>query len=182
MNIGIISDTHDDVEYTNKAIDIFEKKDVKVILHAGDIISPAMILEFQRLTEKGVRMFGILGNNDGEKNGIKEAFRKIGGEFLGDVGKIKIDEVKFGMYHGHEVKKTKKFMNSNKFDVFIFGHSHIREPKDDNPKIIGKTLIFNPGSAHRKSQSGYTKRDIFGEPTILIFDTKSKEFEFIYLD
>ena len=43
MNIGIISDTHDDVEYTNKAIDIFEKKDVKVILHAGDIISPAMI-------------------------------------------------------------------------------------------------------------------------------------------
>ena len=51
MKIGIISDTHDDVEYTNRAIDAFEKKDVEVVIHAGDVISPAMILEFKRLTE-----------------------------------------------------------------------------------------------------------------------------------
>ena len=52
MRIGIISDTHDDVEYTNRAIDIFEKKNVEVVIHAGDVIPPAMILEFKRLTEK----------------------------------------------------------------------------------------------------------------------------------
>ena len=44
MKIGIISDTHDDVDNTNKAIDIFKENDVKAVIHAGDIISPPIIV------------------------------------------------------------------------------------------------------------------------------------------
>jgi len=57
MKIGILSDTHDDYENTNKAIDIFQENDVKAVIHAGDIISPPVITEFYRLTEKGVKLF-----------------------------------------------------------------------------------------------------------------------------
>ena len=67
MKIGIISDTHDDITNTNKAIDIFEHNKVEVVIHAGDMISPPVIKEFKRLTENGVKFFGIFGNNDGEK-------------------------------------------------------------------------------------------------------------------
>ena len=54
MKIGIISDSHDDVENVNKAIDIFEEEKVQVIIHAGDIISPPIIKEFKKLTDEGV--------------------------------------------------------------------------------------------------------------------------------
>jgi hypothetical protein len=66
MKIGIISDTHDDITNTNKAIDIFEHNKVEIVIHAGDMISPPVINEFKRLTENGVKFFGIFGNNDGE--------------------------------------------------------------------------------------------------------------------
>ena len=52
MKIGILSDTHDDIDNTNKAIDIFQENDVKAVIHVGDIISPPVITEFYRLTEK----------------------------------------------------------------------------------------------------------------------------------
>ena len=52
MKIGMLSDTHDDYENTNKAIDIFQENDVKAVIHVGDIISPPVITEFYRLTEK----------------------------------------------------------------------------------------------------------------------------------
>jgi len=181
MKIGIISDTHDDVENTNKAIDVFVEKNVEVVIHVGDIISPPIIKEFKRLTEKNVDFFGVFGNNDGEKNGLKEAFEWIGGKLLGDVGKIEIDGLKFGIYHGHEVKKTKKMLNSNKFDVFIYGHSHLKDPADNKMKKVGKTMIFNPGSAHKVSETFYTQPNYFRESSVLIFDTQTLEINFINL-
>lgn len=181
MKIGIISDTHDDITCTNKAIDIFENENVKVVIHAGDIISPPIISEFKRLTEKGVKFFGVLGNNDGEKSGLKDMFKFINGKFLGDFGNIEIDGLKFGIYHGTDIKKKDKMIKSGRFDVFIYGHSHIREPKENNLNKVGNTIIFNPGNAHRAEKLHYLGQPYFKEPTILIFDTISKKFEFFNL-
>jgi hypothetical protein len=181
MNVGIISDTHDDIATTNLAIDIFEEKNVKAVIHAGDIISPPIITEFKRLTDKGVEFFGILGNNDGEKNGLKDAFKFINGKFLGDVGKIELAGLKFGIYHGMDLRKKEKMIKSGKFDVFIYGHSHTRDPKDNNLNCVGKTIVFNPGNAHREEKLHYLDKPYFQEPTIIIFDTDSKGFKFFNL-
>ena len=108
MKIGIISDTHDDFEATNHAIDIFENNSVGAVIHAGDFISPPVISEFKKLTDKNVSFYGILGNNDGEKRGLKDTFEEIGGKFLGELGKIEIDGLKFGIYHGVDLKKREK--------------------------------------------------------------------------
>ena len=70
MKIGILSDTHDDIDNTNKAIDIFQENDVKAVIHAGDIISPPVIREFYRLTQNGVKFFGIFGNNSTKTGNI----------------------------------------------------------------------------------------------------------------
>ena len=43
MKIGIISDSHDDVNNVNRAIGIFEQNNVKIVIHAGDIISPPIV-------------------------------------------------------------------------------------------------------------------------------------------
>ena len=153
MKIGIISDTHDDITNTNKAIDIFEHNKVEVVIHAGDMISPPVINEFKRLTENGVKFFGIFGNNDGEKDGLKNAFEFIGGKLLGDIGKIEIDRLKFCIYHGQDIKKKRKLIDSGKFDVFIYGHSHTRYPKEEETTVNNHTIVLNPGSAHRAEKT-----------------------------
>ena len=181
MKIGILSDTHDDIDNTNKAIDIFQENDVKAVIHAGDIISPPVITEFYRLTEKGVKLFGIFGNNDGEKHGLEDAFEFIDGKLLGDIGKIEVDGLKFCIYHGHDVKKKKKMLDSGKFDVFIYGHSHTRYPKEEEPMVINNTIVLNPGTAHSVAKTFASDTQYFGESSIMVFDTISKKFEFIEL-
>ena len=181
MKIGILSDTHDDIDNTNKAIDIFQENDVKAVIHAGDIISPPVITEFYRLTEKGVKLFGIFGNNDGEKRGLKNAFEKVGGELLGDIGKIELDGLKFCIYHGQDLKKKEKIIKSRKFDVFVFGHTHTKYPKGVDTKIINDTIVLNPGTAHNVAKTFASDTQYFGESSIMVFDTTTKQSKFFDL-
>jgi len=180
MKIGIISDSHDDVMYVNKSIDIFEEEKVKMIIHAGDIISPPIIKEFKKLTDNGVEFFGIFGNNDGEKRGLENAFSYINGKLLGDEGKIEIDGLKFCIYHGQDLKKKEKIINSQKFDVVIFGHSHTKVSKIIDMKKRS-TIILNPGSSHSEAKTNFSEPQYFPHPSIIIFDTISKKIEFIDL-
>ena len=181
MKIGIISDTHDDITNTNKAIDIFEHNKVEVVIHAGDMISPPVINEFKRLTENGVKFFGIFGNNDGEKDGLKNAFEFIGGKLLGDIGKIEIDRLKFCIYHGQDLKKKEKIIKSRKFDVFVFGHTHTKYPKGVDTEIINDTIVLNPGTAHSVAKTFASNTQYFGESSIMVFDTTTKQFKFFDL-
>ena len=181
MKIGIISDTHDDIDNTNKAIDIFQKNDVKAVIHAGDIISPPVITEFFRLTEKGVKLFGIFGNNDGEKRGLENAFKTVGGELLSDIGKIDLDGLKFCIYHGQDLKKKEKIIKSGKFDVFVFGHTHTKYPNGVDTEIINDTIVLNPGTAHSVAKTFASDTQYFGESSIMVFDTTTKQFKFFDL-
>ncbi|NIO23209.1 MAG: YfcE family phosphodiesterase, partial [Candidatus Aenigmarchaeota archaeon] len=40
MKIGIMSDTHDQTRRVRKAVDIFNKEKVELVIHCGDIIAP----------------------------------------------------------------------------------------------------------------------------------------------
>lgn len=44
MKIGIISDTHDQVEKIKKAISIFNKEKVFLVYHLGDFCSPFSLI------------------------------------------------------------------------------------------------------------------------------------------
>jgi hypothetical protein len=57
MLIGIMSDTHDDIAQTKKAVAMFNRKKVEHVLHAGDIISPFMIDTLKEL--KSTPYWGI---------------------------------------------------------------------------------------------------------------------------
>ena len=58
MKIGIISDTHDDIENVSEAIQIFNQNKVKYVIHAGDYIFPGIIKEFSKLNAKLIGVFG----------------------------------------------------------------------------------------------------------------------------
>ena len=139
MKIGIMSDSHDDIENVQEAIKIFNKNKMDYVIHAGDYIFPGIIKEFTKLNAK---LIGVLGNNDGEKNGILKSFIDVNGELKGEIGEIEIDEIKFGIYHGTDREIKESITRSRKFDILICGHTHKREPQQSGYRNQQRYIYF----------------------------------------
>ncbi len=177
MKVGIISDTHDDIENVQEAIQIFNENKVDYVIHAGDYVFPGIVKEFKNLNTK---LIGIWGNNDGEKDGISKAFMEINGELKGDLGEIEIDGIRFGIYHGTNSRIKQIIHHSQIYDILICGHTHKKEPKESGAIISNReTFILNPGSAHRKSASISGSFEERGQ--IMLFNTENKAYDSIYL-
>lgn len=179
MKIGIISDTHDDVENVRKAIDIFNREDVQYVIHAGDYVFPGIVKEFKRLNGK---LVGVLGNNDGEKNLLLKTFLEIDGDLKGEVGELEIKDLRIGIYHGTSSEIKDHLIKSSKYDIVVCGHTHRREPQgisngryEDSSKT---PLVLNPGTAHHKVDS---LSGAFVEGGLVVLDTGSKEYRYIDL-
>jgi len=172
MKIGIISDTHDDVANTRKAVEIFEKNKVGLVIHCGDYVFPPLVKEFEKLTKQGIEFVGVLGNNDGEITGLMKTFEQINGKLLGEIGHLKKDGLEICVYHGTNSELKDELAKSGKYDVFVSGHTHRKDP-DTSESVVGKTVILNPGTAHRAEKMS-DPRDLFRESTVMIFDTATK--------
>ncbi|MCD6357970.1 MAG: metallophosphoesterase family protein, partial [Thermoproteales archaeon] len=61
--IGVMADTHDNLAALDKALRELERRGVKRVLHAGDIIAPFTL---RRILARGFEFTGVFGNNDGE--------------------------------------------------------------------------------------------------------------------
>jgi putative phosphoesterase len=176
MRLGIISDTHDDVENVRAAIDIFNEEKVETVIHAGDYIFPGIVKEFGRLNAK---LVGVLGNNDGEKCHLLKNFLDVGGELKGELGELRSDDLKIGIYHGTSEAIKDLLVKSDSYNILVCGHTHKREPSGISKGKYQNngTLVLNPGTAHRKVDS---LSGAFLEGGIIILSTKSKEY--FYLD
>ena len=171
MNLGIISDTHDDLSSLKNAIKVFNENRVSYVIHAGDYVFPGVVKEFKNLNGK---LIGVLGNNDGEKIGLLKNFQEIGGELHGEFCQIKLDELKIATYHGTSNKLTEVIIASQKYDLVIYGHTH--KKRDEK---IQDTLVLNPGCAHREFPN--IDGSIETEPSVIIFDTTKMSYHFIKL-
>ena len=163
MEIGIISDTHDNIKNIEKAVNVFSERRVRFVIHAGDYVCPKAVESFQ-----GIKLIGVLGNNDVDVSGLTSAFNNIGGELKGDFCEIELDGTRFAVYHGTKSQQKHSLIQSGIYDVVVCGHTHKLE------KItVGQTLAVNPGTAN-----GW----FFGyNATVAIFNTRSKGVEFISL-
>ncbi|HJU34008.1 MAG TPA: metallophosphoesterase [Nitrososphaera sp.] len=163
MKIGLISDTHDNFKTIEGAVRIFREKRIDYVVHAGDITTPEAVEAFA-----GLKMIGVLGNNDLDKKGLYNAFEKIGGELRGELCEIEEDGLLIVVYHGTDFRKRDALIQSGKYSVVVYGHTHRIENK-----VVGKTLVINPGTAN-----GW----FFGyKATAAIFDTVSKACDLIDL-
>lgn len=181
MKVGIISDTHDDITNTKKAIEHFDKENVGFVIHCGDYVFPPIVKEFEKLVKKGTGFAGVLGNNDGERTGLNKIFVSIKAKMLGEIGELELVGLKFGIYHGTDQDLRADLISSRKYDVFLSGHTHKKEPSSTKDMVSQKTIVINPGTAHKK-ESMSDNRDLFSESTIAIFDTITKTHKFINLD
>lgn len=160
MLVGILSDSHDNVPYLNKAVAIFNQRQVGHVFHAGDFVSAFTSKPFTNLK---CGFTGVFGNNDGDKLFLKERFKNIG-EIYDDVYEDIIDNKRIILFHRETL--VEKLAESEKYDIIIYGHTHRVDLRE------GKPLIINPGEC-----GGW----ITGKSTIAVLDTDKLKAEILEL-
>jgi uncharacterized protein len=138
MIIGIISDTHNNIELTKKAIAIFREKDVEFIVHAGDLTSPKILSLFAEFKCKFV-----LGNTDIDADYLNMECKKLGFEKIETVCTFTLDNKNFILFHGNDVPIFREAVASGKYNYIIKGHTHFFENY-----ISNNTRIINPGALY----------------------------------
>ncbi len=137
--IGIISDSHDNMDALRKAVEFFNERGVKAVLHAGDIISPFTARAFKELKPK---LYFVFGNNDGDKLTLTKRLEEIGAVSCGDFGDLTIDGLHIALLHGTNEALVKALAKSGEFDVIVRGHTH-----DPDVKVIEGVTVINPGES-----------------------------------
>lgn len=134
--IGVMSDSHDNMEAIRRAVDFFNSEGVELVIHAGDIISPFTIRVFKELA---CPLKAVTGNNDGDLLSLKKFFESKG-EINSFFLSLEIDGVKIAVNHGHYPEVLEALITSGRYNVVICGHTHERVNKK-----VGDTLVINPG-------------------------------------
>jgi uncharacterized protein len=138
MKIGILSDTHDQVERTSTAVSALVGAGAEVLIHCGDITRPAVVRECSRLP-----CYYVFGNNDYDHDALGRAIRGSGGLSLGRGGLIELDGKKIAVTHGDSSREVRRLVGLDP-DYFLSGHTHAAA--DDRH---GATRWINPGALHR---------------------------------
>jgi len=114
MKIGLISDTHNDIELVQKAIAIFKERNISVIIHAGDLTSSKIISLF-----KGFDCKFVLGNCDIDVEEINAIANECGFGCVEHSCQFTLDGKRFIVFHGNNVPMFRDAVNSGKYDYII---------------------------------------------------------------
>jgi hypothetical protein len=142
IKIGVLSDTH--IQDPGRGLTFLQDlldgcfREVDVILHAGDIVNPEVLLAFAGRTVHAVR-----GNMDPPVRGIP--IRKV----------VEAEGFRIGLIHGWgspdklEERILREFQGE-RLDCLVYGHSH--QPVCHHRDGI---LFFNPGSPTDRRRAPY---------------------------
>ncbi len=158
MKIGILSDTHNNIELTRKAVALFKERGVEMIIHAGDLTSPRMLELFKDIPSRIV-----LGNGDIDVEDINSEAQRLGFGEIEYCSSFDVDGKKFIVFHGNNVPLFREAVASGTYDYIIKGHTHFFENY-----ISNNTRIINPGSLYGAD-----------EFSIALLDTDSDTVEYI---
>jgi len=159
--IGIMSDSHDNLKAIKKAVKYFNSENVDLVIHAGDLISPFTAQEFLKLNSP---LIAIFGNNDGEREGLIQAYQNMC--YLEDFKEISIENREIALIHGTNPAIVESLFISGKYDVIICGHTHKLEINS------GEGLLINPGET-----CGY----LSGDKTLVLLEPFDLSYQIKYL-
>lgn len=162
MLIGLISDTHDNLQAIAEAVKVFNSKKVSLVLHAGDHVAPFTCAAYRGLECKFV---GVYGNVDGDRGPLRERFSNMGFKVESDFEVLEVDGVRIALLHGVHPQIVEALALSGKYHVVVHGHTHLKRAER-----VGSALVINPGEA-----CGY----VYGVRSVALLDTATLKVEFI---
>jgi uncharacterized protein len=163
MKIGVISDSHDNLSNIRKAVEIFSTKGVEALIHGGDFCSPFTLAEFKPLSQKGVKMHAVFGNNDGDRVLLVrrgEGFCTFAdGSLVVTLGGKRIVVL-------HYPDLAEDLFRLGAYDLVIYGHNHTIRVEGREKKLL------NPGTS-----AGYLAE----RATVALVETEGMEVQIITL-
>ncbi|MBU4332092.1 YfcE family phosphodiesterase [Patescibacteria group bacterium] len=143
MKLGVISDTHGEIEKIKKVLEIFKKRSVEMIIHAGDMDRVRNLEVFQGI---GVPLKMAIGNIDEEPVLYPPKAKELGLDFeMNSFLNVEAGERRLFLFHGNVLGGLEQvfdtLITSRKYDVIIYGHTH--KPRNEYKDNV---LILNPGS------------------------------------
>jgi len=150
MQIGILSDTHDQHGHVRTALAILWQRQVNLVLHCGDIEEPAIVELFRGLT-----MHFVFGNCDSDREGLRQAIADIGALLHEPFGHLELEGRAIAFLHGDDRRLLQDVENSGHFDFLFHGHTH-----QAGERRAGSTRVINPGALHRARPKSFALLDL----------------------
>jgi len=135
VKVGIVSDSHDHRGAAEGALLLFRAEGVGMVIHLGDVCSPAVLAAFP---DPAIPFLGVFGNNDSDRDGLQEA---TGGAFRQGPHIETVDGRKILLAHSYDQLQG-ELSGQGRFDLVLFGHTH--RPLTMR---VGKALVLNPGES-----------------------------------
>ncbi|HPW17196.1 MAG TPA: metallophosphoesterase [Candidatus Aminicenantes bacterium] len=159
--IGILSDSHDNLDRLRAAVRLFNDAGCDLVVHAGDFVAPFAAGELRNLRAP---VKAVFGNCDGERAGLAKALAGAGEIAAAPLGFEHAGRL-FGLCHLDS--GVEGLLAAKAVDVVIFGHTH-------RPLVErrGGVLLVNPGEA-----GGW----LTGKSTAALLDPAALEAEIVPL-
>lgn len=131
--IGVVSDSHKNLPYLRKAISNLIKGNASLFIHLGDDYSDSKVLD--EYPVENIRVPGVFDPEYKDKDIKNRLLKEINGlSFL-------ISHTRTS--HKNDQKEDiipEEILQTERVDIFLFGHSHLYEIKKER-----NTIFFNPG-------------------------------------
>ncbi|GGN98792.1 metallophosphoesterase [Haloarcula pellucida] len=134
MQVGIVSDTHDNTGLVEAAVETFTEAGVETVIHCGDFVAPFSATPF----DGDWTFYAVRGNNDGEwaLESTVDGF----GTYLGEMGELTLDGAEFAVYHGTSGAIVDALVECGTYDYVCHGHTH-----EAGSEEYEGTVRINPG-------------------------------------
>lgn len=155
MEVGIISDIHENFHNLINTLEVFENRKVSKIFCLGDLINPGVAMV---LSKSKIPVFCLWGNNDGDKVMILNIAHAPGSNLemaIHSYAFVEVDGRKGFISHFDDLARP--MAKSREFDFVFYGHNH--ENKID---WVNDCILVNPGEVSAQLK---------GEATFAIYDT-----------
>lgn len=161
MKLGVLADSHDHLDHLRRAVEAVVARGATALVHAGDFVAPFTIPVLGR---PGLPVYGVFGNNDGERVGLKARFAEIGGELHERPHEFVLGRHRVLVLH--EPFGLEGLAAAGTWSLVVYGHTH---QVDHRP---GATPILNPGEV-----CGW----LTGRPTAAVADLEDGSVEILDL-
>ncbi|MEI8206755.1 MAG: YfcE family phosphodiesterase [Kiritimatiellales bacterium] len=169
MKIGIISDTHGQVDLALAAAREFIFRGIEAVVHCGDVGSEMVLTEMAALFQAiDIPLYVVLGNTDCHTD-LKSYPGDTGINLLGRFGELDLAGRKIAVLHSDDEPRLMEAVESQNYDYVLFGHTHVCHDKKH-----ARTRMVNPGAAGRGMHPSCAVLDLV-EDVLTFFSIRRNE-------